>query len=131
MSSIPENLRYASSHEWVRIEGTAATVGITDHAQSSLGDITFVQLPKPGAALKAGQGFGAVESVKAASDLYAPVSGTVSEINGALEQKPELVNQDPYGTGWMLKLKLDDAAESARLLDAAGYAKAIDGGSAG
>jgi glycine cleavage system H protein len=124
MSTIPENLRYASTHEWVQIAEGAATVGISDYAQASLGDITFVQLPKPGATLVAGESFGAIESVKAASDLYAPVSGTVTEVNGALEQKPELVNQEPYAGGWMLKLKVSDAKEAERLMDAAGYGKA-------
>jgi len=124
MSSIPENLRYASSHEWVQIVGEVATVGITDYAQSSLGDITYVQLPKPGATLAAGGSLGTVESVKAASDLYAPVSGTVTEVNGLLDQKPELVNQEPYAGGWMLKLKMSDSKEAERLMDAAGYGKA-------
>jgi glycine cleavage system H protein len=124
MSSIPENLRYATTHEWAQITGEVATVGITDYAQSTLGDITFVQLPKPGATLAAGGNFGAIESVKAASDLYAPVSGTVTEVNGLLDQKPELVNQEPYAGGWMLKLKMSDPKEAERLMDAAGYGKA-------
>jgi len=98
-------------------------VGITDYAQGSLGDITFVQLPKVGAVLKAGDNFGVVESVKAASDLYAPVSGTVTEVNGALGQKPEAVNQEPYEGGWILKLKLSDPKEAEGLLNAAAYAK--------
>jgi len=123
MSNIPENLRYAKTHEWAKIEGGSATVGITDYAQGSLGDITFVQLPKVGAVLKAGDNFGVVESVKAASDLYAPVSGTVTEVNGALGQKPEAVNQEPYEGGWILKLKLSDPKEAEGLLNAAAYAK--------
>ncbi len=123
MSNIPSDLKYAKSHEWLKVaaDGTAL-VGITDYAQSSLGDITFVQLPKAGAALKAGDAFGVVESVKAASDVYAPASGTVLEVNGALDTHPEKVNQSPYADGWMLKLKLTDAAEAGKLLDAAGYA---------
>jgi glycine cleavage system H protein len=123
MSNIPADLRYAKSHEWVKIEGGTATIGITDYAQASLGDITFVQLPKVGAVLKAGDTFGVVESVKAASDLYAPVSGTVTALNGALEGKPETLNQDSYAAGWMLKLTLSNPAEAGALLDAAAYAK--------
>jgi glycine cleavage system H protein len=124
MSQIPSDLRYAKSHEWLRpaADGTAL-VGITDHAQSALGDITYVQLPKPGTTLAAGQVFGVVESVKAASDLYLPVAGTVIEVNPALTSAPETVNQSPYETGWMLKLKLADPAATATLLDAAAYRK--------
>lgn len=122
MSNVPADLRYAKSHEWLRVEADGlATIGITDYAQSSLGDITFVQLPKLGAALKAGETFGVVESVKAASDLYLPVSGTVAAINSALDSAPETVNTAPYGGGWMLKLKLTDPAEIASLLDASAY----------
>jgi glycine cleavage system H protein len=126
MSNIPADLRYAKSHEWVKLaaDGTAL-VGITDYAQNSLGDITFIQLPKVGAALKAGETFGVVESVKAASDVYAPVAGTVLEVNQALDANPEKVNASPYADGWMLKLKVADAAAVAALLDAAGYAAAI------
>src|SRR5215212_10920489 len=114
MSNIPADLRYAKSHEWVRVErdGTV-TIGITDYAQNSLGDITYVQVPKVGAVLKAGETFGVVESVKAASDLYSPVGGTVVAVNGALDSAPETVNQSPYDTGWMLKLKPDAAAGAA------------------
>ena len=122
MSNIPADLRYAKSHEWVRTESDGSvTIGITDYAQNSLGDITYVQLPKVGAALKAGETFGVVESVKAASDLYAPVSGTVVGVNSALEGAPETVNRAPYGDGWMLKLKPADAAGAAALLDATAY----------
>jgi len=122
MSTIPGDLRYAKSHEWLKLEGDGtATVGITDYAQAALGDITFVQLPKVGAVLKAGTVFGVVESVKAASDLYAPVSGTVTATNSALEHAPETLNQDPYAAAWMLKVKLADPAEAAVLLDAAAY----------
>lgn len=126
MSNIPADLRYAKSHEWVKLasDGTAL-VGITDYAQNSLGDITFVQLPKVGAALKAGETFGVVESVKAASDVYAPVAGTVVEVNSALDANPEKVNGSPYEDGWMLKLKVTDPAAVAGLLDAAGYAVVI------
>jgi glycine cleavage system H protein len=126
MSNIPADLKYAKSHEWVQLAADGiATVGITDYAQNSLGDITFVQLPKPGTVLKAGDSFGVVESVKAASDVYAPVAGTVVEVNGALDANPEKVNAAPYTEGWMLKLKVADPASVAALLDAAGYAAAI------
>lgn len=126
MSTIPTDLRYAKSHEWLRSEADGiATVGITDYAQSSLGDITFVQLPKVGATLKAGETFGVVESVKAASDLYLPVAGTVLAINSALDGAPETVNSAPYDGGWMLKLKLADPAVVATLLDPAAYARLI------
>lgn len=127
MSNVPAELRYAKSHEWLKLadDGTA-TVGITDYAQNSLGDITYVQLPKVGATLTAGQVFGVVESVKAASDLYSPVAGEVIEVNSALDAAPETVNQDAYGSGWMLKLKLTSSDEVAALLDAAAYAKSIE-----
>jgi len=124
MSNIPPGLRYAKSHEWLKLEGDGtATIGITDYAQSSLGDITFVQLPKAGAVLKAGDTFGVVESVKAASDLYAPVAGTVLSANAALDQAPETVNSAPFDGGWMIKLKLANPADAASLLDAAAYGK--------
>jgi glycine cleavage system H protein len=126
MSNVPPGLRYAKSHEWVKLEGDGtATVGITDYAQNSLGDITYVQLPKIGALLKAGETFGVVESVKAASDLYAPVAGTILAVNDALATKPETVNQSPYESGWMLKLKPANAADAATLLDAAAYGQSI------
>ncbi len=122
MSNIPADLRYAKSHEWLRAESDGTvTIGITDYAQNSLGDITYVQVPKVGAAFKAGETFGVVESVKAASDLYMPVAGTVVAVNPALETAPETVNRDAYGDGWMLKLKPADAAAAAGLLDAAAY----------
>jgi glycine cleavage system H protein len=125
MSTLPAGLLYAKSHEWLRLDADGvATVGITDYAQASLGDITFVQLPKVGAALKQGAPFGVVESVKAASDIYAPVSGTVAEVNAALETSPEVVNGDPYGSGWIMKVRPSDAAEAKALMDAAAYARA-------
>lgn len=124
MSNIPADLRYAKSHEWLRPESDGTvTVGITDYAQNSLGDITYVQTPKVGAVLKAGEVFGVVESVKAASDLYAPVAGTVVAVNAALEQAPETVNRAPYGEGWMLRLQPADPAAAAGLLDATAYAR--------
>jgi glycine cleavage system H protein len=116
--------RFTASHEWVRIEGPVATVGITDHAQAQLGDVIFLELPEVGTTLKAGAKFGAIESVKAASDLYAPVRGTVAEVNGALTDHPELVNADPYGDGWMLRLS-DASDDGADLLDEAGYTKLV------
>ena len=126
MSRVPTELKYAKSHEWLKLEADGtATVGITDYAQSSLGDITFVQVPKVGASLKAGETFGVVESVKAASDLYSPVAGTVIAVNAALDSAPETVNQAPYEGGWMLKLKLTDPAAPAALLDAAAYQKLL------
>jgi glycine cleavage system H protein len=126
MSNIPNDLRYAKSHEWVRLaaDGTAL-IGITDYAQSSLGDITYVQLPKVGAALAAGATFGVVESVKAASDLYIPVACSVLETNPALDSAPETVNSAPYDGGWMLKVKLNAEAPS-ELLDAMAYARHVE-----
>lgn len=124
MSNIPADLRYAKSHEWLKREGDGAvTIGITDYAQNSLGDITYVQVPKVGTTLEAGQTFGVVESVKAASDLYAPVAGSVVAVNAALETAPETVNRDPYGAGWMIKVKPAAAGASDALLDAAAYGK--------
>jgi glycine cleavage system H protein len=126
MSTVPSELRYAKSHEWLKLAGDGtATVGITDYAQNSLGDITYVQLPKVGATLAAGQVFGVVESVKAASDLYAPVAGEVIEVNSVLDSAPETVNSAPYEGGWMMKIKLADPASADALLDAAAYEKAI------
>ena len=126
MSNVPDSLRYAKSHEWLKLESDGtATVGITDYAQSSLGDITYVQLPKVGAVLKAGDTFGVVESVKAASDLYAPVGGTVIATNTSLDGAPESLNTAPYEGAWILKLTLANPAEAAALLDAAAYQKLI------
>lgn len=126
MSNIPAELRYAKSHEWLRAESDGTvTIGITDYAQNSLGDITYVQVPKVGATLKAGETFGVVESVKAASDLYAPVAGTVVAVNGALDSAPETVNRAPYSDGWMLKLKPTDAGAANALLDASAYGKLV------
>lgn len=126
MSNVPSDLRYAKSHEWLKVgaDGTAL-VGITDYAQNSLGDITFVQLPKVGASLKAGDSFGVVESVKAASDVYAPAGCTVVEINEALNNAPETLNSDPYGAGWMIKVKLANSTDSAALLDAGAYTASL------
>jgi glycine cleavage system H protein len=126
MSNVPADLKYAKSHEWLKLESDGtATVGITDYAQGSLGDITFVQLPKVGATLKAGDTFGVVESVKAASDLYSPAAGTVVAVNTALDSTPETVNHAPYEGGWILKLKLADPAALSSLHDAAAYTALI------
>lgn len=127
MSNIPEDLRYAKSHEWLKLESDGtATLGITDYAQNSLGDITYIQLPKVGASLKAGETFGVVESVKAASDLYSPIAGTVVAVNSKLDSAPETVNQSPYGEGWMLKLKPTDPSAANALFDAAAYAQHVE-----
>jgi glycine cleavage system H protein len=118
---IPADLRYTKEHEWVRVAGDVATIGITQHAADQLGDIVFVELPDVGRALEQFATFGVVESVKAVSDLFAPVGGEVIEANGALAAAPEVVNSDPYGAGWMLRIRLPDAAQVDALLDAAAY----------
>ena len=122
MSKVIEGLRYADSHEWVKVEGDIATVGITDYAQHALGNIVYVDMPEVGDEVTAGEEFGAVESVKAASDLISPISGEVVEINEALEDNPELVNEDAFAN-WIMKVKVSDVAEIEGLLDAAAYAK--------
>ncbi|MDR5858634.1 glycine cleavage system protein GcvH [Halomonas eurihalina] len=125
MSSIPPNLRYAESHEWIQDNGDGTvTIGITDHAQQSLGDVVFVELPEVGASLAKGDEFGVVESVKAASDLYAPVSGEVVEVNEALEDAPESINESPYEDAWIMKVRLEEDTDLDDLLDADAY-KAI------
>ena len=124
MSEIPADLLYRESHEWVREEGDeTVVVGISDHAQAELGDMVFVELPELGANYSQGDACAVVESVKAASDIYAPVSGEVIEVNSALEDEPELVNSDPYGDGWLFRVQLDDTSELGDLLDADGYAE--------
>lgn len=123
--NVPDDLRYNSSHEWVRLEGDIATIGITDHAQEELTDVVFVELPALGRCVDIGDPTAVVESVKAASDIYAPISGEVVEANGAVEADPSLVNTDPYGNGWIFKLKVKDAAQVEALLDAAGYRSLI------
>ncbi|MDE1175936.1 MAG: glycine cleavage system protein GcvH [Edaphobacter sp.] len=122
--SYPADYKYTKEHEWISVDGTKGTVGITDYAQSSLGDIVFVDLPKVGDPVKAGEIFGSVESVKAVSDLYSPVTGTVAEINEALKDAPEKINSDA-NTTWMLKVELSDAAELEKLLSAADYEKFV------
>ncbi len=122
----PSNLRYTKDHEWISIEGNTATIGITDFAQHELGDIVYVDVPTEGKHLAANEIFGTVEAVKTVSDLYLPVSGTVTEVNTGLESKPESVNTDPYGAGWMIKMDVDNVADVEALLDAAAY-KALVG----
>ncbi|MCW1916881.1 glycine cleavage system protein GcvH [Luteolibacter sp. GHJ8] len=119
--NVPQNLRYNNSHEWVLLEGDIATIGISDHAQEELTDVVFVELPPVGKTVDVGDPTAVVESVKAASDIYAPVSGEVVEVNDAVEADPSLVNTDPYGKGWIFKLKIKDAAQLEKLLDATGY----------
>lgn len=125
----PQELKYSREHEWVRVEGNRATVGITDFAQHQLGDVVFVEVPTLGAVITAGQGFSVVESVKAVSDIYAPVSGTVVAVNDALNDTPEIINGDPYGDGWIAVIEMSNPGELDGLLDAAGYEKfAAEGG---
>lgn len=119
----PEDLKYMQSDEWVRVEGDTATFGISDYAQEQLNDVVYVELPEPSEELNAGEPFGTVESVKAASDLYAPISGVVTEVNSKLEDEPELVNQDPFGEGWMVKIRITDQTALEDLMDAAAYKK--------
>ena len=121
MSNIPGNLRYTKDHEWARLEGRRATVGITDHAQSELTDVVYVELLQPGKVVKTGDVLGTVESVKAVSEIFAPVGGKVVDANKALADTPEVVNKDPYGKGWMVVLEVADPGEIQRLMDAAAY----------
>lgn len=121
----PENLKYSSEHEWALVEGDVVTIGITDYAQGELGDVVFVELPEPGEELAQGDIFGTIEAVKAVSDLYSPVSGEVVEINDGLEENPEAVNKDPYGEGWMIKIKLSNAGELDALMDADEYQETL------
>jgi glycine cleavage system H protein len=122
---VPDNLRYTKDHEWIRVDGEVATVGITDHAQSELGDIVFVELPRPGTTLGQHDSFGSVESVKAVSDIYSPASGEVAEVNNALADAPEKVNADPYGEGWIMKMRLADSSQIQNLMTAAQYTEYI------
>ena len=121
MANIPDDLHYSKDHEWVRVEGNTAVVGITDYAQDSLGDVVYVELPKAGDEFAANESFGSVESVKAVSEVFSPVSGVISGINEALNDEPEKVNQDPYGEGWMIRVQLSNPGEVDSLLTAAEY----------
>ena len=125
MSQVPEEYRYAKSHEWVKIDGDTATVGITDHAQEELGDVVYVELPTVGRVLATDDIFGTVESVKAVSELYTPLSGEVVAVNDALTGSESAINESPFGDGWIMKVRLKDATEASRLLDAAGYKSEI------
>jgi glycine cleavage system H protein len=117
----PSDLRYSTEHEWVRLEGTTATVGITDYAQDALGDVVFVELPADDTKVAAGESCAEIESTKSVSEIYSPIAGRITEVNHALDEKPELVNSDPYGQGWIFRIEADDPAEIDALLDAAAY----------
>ena len=123
--NFPENLKYTKDHEWIQIDGETGIIGITDYAQGELGDVVFVELPAVGKVVKALDAFGTIEAVKAVSDLYAPISGSVVAVNAELEKTPELVNKDPYGKGWMVKVTMVNASEVANLLSAAAYKQLI------
>ena len=125
MSNIPSDLRYAKSHEWCRVEGRTATVGISDYAQSELGDVVYAELVEAGTVLKKGDPLGSLESVKSVSDIYSPVGGKIIEVNPAMEDTPEAINSDPYGDGWLVKIEMSDPSETDSLLDAAAYKKSI------
>jgi glycine cleavage system H protein len=126
MANVPSDLKYSKSHEWIRVAGDTATVGITDHAQHELTDVVFVELPEVGRTVKAGEPCSVVESVKTASDIYAPVGGTISEVNKPVAENPALVNTDPYGAGWLFKLKLANASEVSAMLSPAQYSAQIE-----
>lgn len=123
--NFPANLRYTKDHEWIKLDGNVATIGITDYAQKELGDIVYVEVETIGKSLKAGDVFGTVEAVKTVSDLFLPVDGTITELNAALANSPESVNNDPYGEGWMIKMTVNNPSDVATLMDAAAYEKAV------
>ncbi len=125
--NIPAELRYSSDHEWVRVEGATATIGITEYAQDALGDVVFVEMPDPGLAVAAGESFSEVESTKSVSDIYAPVTGAIAEVNTELESQPELLNSDPYGAGWICRIEISDPSELDSLMDAAAYRALTEG----
>ena len=125
MSNVPSELKFLSTHEWVEVDGDVATVGVSDHAQELLGDLVFVELPEVGSTVSAGDSVAVIESVKAASDTYAPVSGEIFEVNDELEDSPERINDDPYGDGWMYRIKMEDPDEAGDLLDADAYTISI------
>lgn len=124
--NIPDELLYTKEHEWVRIEGDTAVLGITDYAQGELGDIVYVELPDKGTDVKQMEPFGTIEAVKAVSELFSPVSGTVSDVNGKIEEDAGIINRDPYGDGWMMKVTMSNPAEKEQLLSAADYKKVIE-----
>jgi glycine cleavage system H protein len=126
--NIPSNLRYSKDHEWVRPAGDSVTIGITEYAQDALGDVVFVEIPEQGATVTAGESFTEVESTKSVSDIYAPVSGTITAVNDALEGEPELLNSDPYGDGWICTIQMTDPSELDDLLDEEGYRALTEGG---
>jgi len=121
MANVPEDLHYSKDHEWIRVEGETATIGITDHAQNSLGDVVYVELPKPGDTFSTSEAFGSVESVKAVSEIFMPVTGEVTAVNESLQDEPEAVNTDPYGAGWMIRIRMSNPGEVDALLSAAEY----------
>lgn len=123
--NFPKELKYTKGHEWAKVEGSTLTVGITEHAQHSLGDVVYVELPAVGRALKSGETFGVVESIKAVSDLYSPATGKVTAINSALIENPSQINQDPYGAAWMVKIELDDPSAVSKLMDSDAYTKYV------
>ena len=123
--NFPENLRYTKDHEWVKLEGDVATIGVTDFAQQELGDIVYVEIETKGKSLAAETVFGSVEAVKTVSDLFLPISGTINEVNPALESQPELVNTDPYGEGWMIKMTVENPDDVEKLMDAVAYEKLV------
>lgn len=125
--NIPSDLRYSTDHEWIRRDGTTVTIGITEYAQDALGDVVFVEIPEQGESLSAGDSFTEVESTKSVSDIYAPVSGTITAVNDALEGQPELLNSDPYGEGWLCSIEMSDPGEFDALLDADGYRTLTEG----
>jgi glycine cleavage system H protein len=125
--NIPPELRYSTDHEWVRVDGDTVTIGITEYAQDALGDVVFVEMPEPGVTVAAGATFSEVESTKSVSDIYAPVSGSISAVNDALESQPELLNSDPYGEGWICRITMTDVAELDALMDAEAYRALTEG----
>ncbi len=125
--NIPSDLRYSTDHEWVRVDGSVVTIGITEYAQDALGDVVFVEMPEQGAAVAAGETFSEVESTKSVSDIYAPVTGSVSAVNEALEAQPELLNSDPYGDGWICRIEMSDPSELDGLMDADAYRTLTEG----
>ena len=127
MSKIPENLRYSRDHEWVKVEGDVASVGITDYAQHALGDVVYIDMPRVGDKLTVHESFGSVESVKAVSEIYSPIAGEIVEVNEALNDSPEVVNSDPYGEAWMIKVKMDNPGEADAMFSAEEYEEYLGG----